>query len=63
LSRIVAIPLARHWAGDRKGYVAWLREHARFALVEAAAEMILAAGVRCVELDGDLPGYDDDIPF
>jgi hypothetical protein len=29
--------VARHWQGDRKGDVAWLRAHARFALVEAAA--------------------------
>jgi hypothetical protein len=47
--------VARHWQGDRKGYAAWLREHARFAVVEAAADVLLAAGVSCVELDGELP--------
>jgi hypothetical protein len=47
--------VARHWAGDRAGYVAWLRDHARFAVIEAAADVLLAAGVRCVELDGDIP--------
>jgi hypothetical protein len=47
--------VARHWAGDRKGYIAWLREHARFQLIEAAADVLLDVDVRCVELDGDLP--------
>jgi hypothetical protein len=50
--------VARHWQGDRKGYVAWLREHARFAIVEAAAAVLLSAGaVSCVELDGDVPDF------
>jgi hypothetical protein len=50
-----AATVARHWSGDRKSYTAWLRDHARFALVEAAASVLLDAGVSCVELDGDLP--------
>jgi general stress protein YciG len=53
--------VARHWQGDRQSYAAWLREHARFAMVEAAAEVLLASGSACVELDGDLP--DDDRMF
>jgi hypothetical protein len=56
-------PVARHWQGDRAGFMAWLREHARFALVEAAAEVLLDAGETCVELDGYVPGFNDDIPF
>jgi hypothetical protein len=47
--------VARHWAGDRASYAAWLRERARFAVVEAAADMLLADGCSCVKLDGDLP--------
>src|SRR4051794_32993898 len=54
--------VARHWAGDRAGYVAWLRDHARFAIIEAAAEVLLAAGVRCLELDGNLPEASE-LPF
>jgi hypothetical protein len=50
-----AATVARHWSGDRKSYTAWLRDHARFALVEAAASVLINAGVSCVELDGDLP--------
>jgi hypothetical protein len=53
--------VAVHWQGDRKGFMAWLREHARFAIVEAVADVLLASGVNCVELDGDLP--DDDRMF
>jgi hypothetical protein len=49
--------VARHWQGDRKGYAAWLRERARFAVVEAAADVLLAAGCSCVEMEGDLPDY------
>jgi hypothetical protein len=50
--------VAAHWQGDRKGFMAWLREHARFAIVEAAAEVLLASRSACVELDGDLPDHD-----
>jgi hypothetical protein len=54
--------VARHWQGDRAGYVAWLRQNARFAVVEAAAEILLDAGVSCVELDGNLPEASE-LPF
>ena len=54
--------VARHWAGDRAGYLAWLRDHARFFTVEAAAEVLLDAGCSCVELDGDLPEASE-LPF
>jgi hypothetical protein len=55
--------VARHWAGDRAGYVAWLRDHARFRVIEAAADVLLDAGVRCVELDGDLPEASELLSF
>ena len=46
---------ARHWQGDGSGYAAYLRSHARFAVVEAAAGEMLAAGFTCIESDGDIP--------
>jgi hypothetical protein len=59
-ARGFASTVNRHWAGDRKGFMSWLRERGRFFAVEAAAEVLLAAGGSCVELDGDLP---DELPF
>ena len=48
--------VAAHWQGDRKGFMAWLRDHARFTLVERAAGDVLDSGAAtCVELSGDLP--------
>jgi hypothetical protein len=52
--------VAAHWQGDREAFMDWLRGHARFAVIEAAAGVLLASGdVNCVELDGELP----DLPF
>ena len=51
--------VARHWQGDRAGYAAWLRQNARLAAVEAAADILFRNGATCVEFDDDLP----ELPF
>jgi hypothetical protein len=62
------VTVARHWQGDKQGYLRWLREHGWIAKVRELfdAEPAGPSGIKCIEiplLPGELEEEEDDDPI